>query len=259
MIIGAVIELCGVSRAYETGDGVIHALRDVDLAFGRGEFVAIVGPPGSGKSTLLNILGAIEAPTEGTLRIDGEEVTPASAARLATYRRHTVAHIFQESSLFPSLSVLENVRLGAEVAGRPEADGIARTVLADVGLADRTTQFPARLSEAERQQVAIARAIASGNPVVLADEPTRSLDRPIGLEMLDLFHRQVTVADRAVVLATQDRTLARLADRVIELDDGAVRADARRVRTDRPGRPASEPPYTGRAADPADDEGAHDG
>lgn len=217
------IELRGVSRAYETTGGTVHALREVDLAVDDASFVAVVGPHGSGKSTLLNILGAIELPTSGSVLVDGEDLAMAPPLRLDDYRRHQVAQVFQEASLFPSLTLLENVRLGAGVAGRPDADEEARGALDAVGLGDRAGWFPARLAPGDQRRVALARALASGNPVVLADDPTGGLDIEAGRAILDLLHREVTDADRAVVMATHDTSLVAPADRVVELDAGRIR------------------------------------
>lgn len=139
-------------------------------------------------------------------------------------RRHTVAFIFQAFNLFPGLTALENVRFGADVAGRPDADTVAHALLADVGLGERLEHFPAALSGGEQQRVAVARALATGNPIVLADEPTGELDFHTGVTILELLHRQ-SHDGRAVLVVTHNREISRIADRVIELSSGRIVGD----------------------------------
>jgi putative ABC transport system ATP-binding protein len=147
-----------------------------------------------------------------------------SRGQLAGIRRHTVAFIFQAFNLFPGLTALENVRFGADVAGRPDADAVARATLADVGLGDRLEHFPAALSGGEQQRVAVARALATGNPILLADEPTGELDFRTGVAILELLHRQ-SHDGRAVLVVTHNREISRVADRVVELSSGRIVGD----------------------------------
>ncbi len=167
-----VIELLGAGRRYETGGGTVHALADIDLVVDEGEFVVVLGPSGCGKTTLLNLIGALDLPTSGRVVVAGHDLARAGRSELFRYRRETVSFVFQSFNLFPGLTALENVRFGADVAGRADAVGVARAVLEQVGLGDREDHFPAMMSGGEQQRVAIARALATGNPVVLADEPT---------------------------------------------------------------------------------------
>lgn len=171
-----VIELVGAGRSYETGGGTVHALVDIDLAVDRGEFVVVLGPSGCGKTTLLNLIGALDSPTSGRVVVAGRDLAAAGRSELFRYRRETVSFVFQTFNLFPGLTALENVRFGADVAGRTDSTSVARTVLEQVGLRDRVDHFPAMMSGGEQQRVAIARALATGNPVLLADEPTGELD-----------------------------------------------------------------------------------
>ncbi|MCB0859003.1 MAG: ATP-binding cassette domain-containing protein, partial [Solirubrobacterales bacterium] len=136
------IELDGVGREYETGGGTVAALADVDLQVDAGELVVVLGPSGCGKTTLLNLVGALDVPTSGTIRVAGKDLTATSRAALAAYRRSTVTFVFQTFNLFPSLTALENVRFGADVARRPDAAAASREVLERVGLADRAGHFP---------------------------------------------------------------------------------------------------------------------
>jgi putative ABC transport system ATP-binding protein len=218
------IELHGVSRVYRLDGLAVSALSGVDLSVGAGEFVVVLGPSGSGKTTLLNLVGGLDAASEGEIRVAGRTVTGASRGALAEFRRHTTSFIFQTFNLFPGLTALENVAFGAEAAGRSDTDGIARQRLSEVGLSDRMDHFPHQLSGGEQQRVAIARALATGNPVLLADEPTGELDFRTGVQILELLRAQAT-ADRAVLVVTHNREIARAADRVVELSSGRIVRD----------------------------------
>jgi len=218
-----VIELKGVSRRYEVGDTVVTALDGIDLVVGEGEFVVVLGPSGSGKTTLLNMIGALDSPTEGTIVVGGRDISTASRRHLFAYRRSTVSFIFQAFNLFPSLTAEENVRFGADVAGNDE-DGAAHGALEAVGLADRARHFPHELSGGEQQRVAIARALATGNPVMLADEPTGELDFRTGVSILELLMVQAAEGE-TVLCVTHNREIARAASRVVELSSGHVVSD----------------------------------
>jgi putative ABC transport system ATP-binding protein len=186
-----------------------------------GEFVVILGPSGCGKTTLLNVIGGLDSPTEGRVVVAGHDVTHASRRELFAFRRRCVSFVFQSFNLFPALSALENVEFGADVAGRPDPRAVAAETLARVGLGSRTRHFPHELSGGEQQRVAIARALASGNPTLLADEPTGELDFRTGIRILELLHEQAHTG-RAVVVVTHNREIARIADRVVELSSGRV-------------------------------------
>ena len=220
------IELTGVSRHYELGEVTVTALKSVDLTVAAGEFVVVLGPSGSGKTTLLNIIGALDAPTAGRAVIGGHDVSGATAKELFGYRRTTVSFIFQTFNLFPSLTALENVAFGADVAGRDGARDVAGEVLERVGLGARVHHFPHELSGGEQQRVAIARGLATGNPVLLADEPTGELDFHTGVQILELLERQTEELGTTVLVVTHNREIARMATRVIELSSGHVVADA---------------------------------
>ena len=220
------VRLAGVARRYRMGESTVTALQSVDLTVEHGEFTVVLGPSGSGKTTLLNIIGALDSPTEGTVRIAGREITGASRRELFEFRRHTVSFIFQTFNLFPALTALENVEFGADVSGRGDATGVAREMLGRVGLANRADHFPHELSGGEQQRVAIARALATQNPILLADEPTGELDFRTGVQILELLHGQTHEQDTAVLVVTHNREIARVAHRVIELSSGSVVSDA---------------------------------
>ncbi len=215
----------GVSRHYEIAGGIVKALDQVDLAVDPGEFVVILGASGSGKTTLLNVIGALDTPTAGTALIGGRDITRASRSELFALRRHEIGFIFQSFNLFPGLSALENVRFGADVAGRSDARAASLEVLEQVGLRDRGSHFPHELSGGEQQRVAIARALAAGNPIVLADEPTGELDFTTGVQILELLHDVTHTAGTAVLVVTHNREIARVADRIVELSSGRIVSD----------------------------------
>jgi putative ABC transport system ATP-binding protein len=214
-----------VSRRYQVGGGVVYALRDVDLEIDEGEFVVVLGPSGSGKTTLLNMIGALDAASEGTVTVAGQELTGAARADLFRLRRNTVAFIFQTFNLFPTLTAVENVQCAVEISGhRRGARTIADAALAKVGLADRRLHYPTELSGGEQQRVAIARALATGNSILVADEPTGDLDYHTGVQVLDVLKQQAR-AGHTVIVVTHNREISRIADRVIELSGGRIVSD----------------------------------
>ena len=217
------IDLIGVSKHYQIGPVEVRALDDVDLHVADGEFVVVLGPSGSGKTTLLNIIGALDTPTSGSVSVSGRDITNSSRSELFALRRQTVSFIFQSFNLFPGLTALENVEFGMDVAGKR---GIVapESVIEAVGLGDRTHHFPHELSGGEQQRVAIARALATGNPVLLADEPTGELDFRTGAQILELLIAQAS-AGRAVLVVTHNREISRIADRVVEMSSGHVISD----------------------------------
>jgi len=221
----AVITLTDVAREYRLGEVTVTALAGVSLSIAEGEFVVVLGPSGSGKTTLLNLIGALDSPTRGRIVVGGQDITAASRAELARFRRSGVSFVFQTFNLFPGLTARENVAFGARVAGRPDAGERTEHVMERVGLADRASHFPHELSGGEQQRVAIARALGMGNPVLLADEPTGELDFRTGVQILELLHEQTHASGTAVLVVTHNREIARVADRVIEVSSGAVVGD----------------------------------
>jgi putative ABC transport system ATP-binding protein len=215
------IELEGVGRRYQVGDNEVIALADVTFEVRPEEFVVVLGPSGCGKTTLLNVIGALDSPTEGRVVVAGRDITSSSRKELFEFRRTGVSFVFQTFNLFPALTTLENAEFGADVAGRDEPAAIAAEMLERVGLGHRLGHFPHELSGGEQQRVAIARALASGNPTLLADEPTGELDFRTGIQILELLHAQAHTG-RAVVVVTHNREIARVADRVIELSSGRL-------------------------------------
>jgi putative ABC transport system ATP-binding protein len=215
------IEVRGATKSYRIGDSEVTALAGVDLDVTDASFVVILGPSGSGKTTLLNLIGGLDTPSSGTVRVDGTDLTSMSRRERAAFRRRSVSFVFQTFNLLPGLTALENVTFGAEIAGREDADDIADTALTAVDLARRRHHFPHQLSGGEQQRVAIARALATGNPVLLADEPTGELDVGTGAGILGLLAEQVHQG-RCVLVVTHNREIARMADRVVELAGGRI-------------------------------------
>lgn len=216
-----IIELKDVTKRYGTGPVSVAALREVDLFVAPGEFVVVLGPSGSGKTTLLNIIGALDTATDGTVRVNGIDISAATRRELFSFRQSSVSFIFQSFNLFPGLTARENVWFGVDAAGS-DRDPVA--VLDSVGLGDKLDRFPHELSGGEQQRVAIARALATGNPVMLADEPTGELDFATGVQILDLLQQQ-TGESRAVLVVTHNREISRIADRVVELSSGRIVSD----------------------------------
>jgi putative ABC transport system ATP-binding protein len=219
----AVIELERVTKSYVVGGTEVIALNDVTLSIMEGEFVSVLGPSGSGKTTLLNTIGALDSPTSGTVTVDGDDISKSSRKTLFEFRRRSVSFVFQSFNLFPGLTALENVQFGVDVSGRKDkAD--AREVLSKVGLGERVDHFPHELSGGEQQRVAIARALATGNPIVLADEPTGELDFVTGAQILVLLQEQAAEG-KVVIVVTHNREISRITDRVIQLSSGRIASD----------------------------------
>ncbi|MGD9905735.1 MAG: ABC transporter ATP-binding protein [Vicinamibacterales bacterium] len=220
------MEARGVARVFPMPAGPVTALRDVTLAVGAGEYVAIVGPSGCGKSTLLHVLGCVDTPTRGELLVDGRDVATLSDAERSRIRLTRIGFVFQRFFLLPMLSALENVELPQAEAGvaRAARRARARELLDYVGLGHRGDHRPAQLSGGEMQRVAIARALANRPRLVLADEPTGELDQATGQAIAGLFDR-LHGDGTAVVVVTHDPTIASRAGRVLRMRDGGVAAE----------------------------------
>ncbi|MCZ7539347.1 MAG: ABC transporter ATP-binding protein [Anaerolineae bacterium] len=218
------IHLEQVSKHYQMGQVRVTALDSVSLTIGQGEFVVVLGPSGSGKTTLLNIIGALDVPSAGIVRINGDTLPLGQRGDRFKFRRETVSFIFQTFNLFPGLTALENVQFVLDMAGAPNSHEQAVAVLTSVGLGQRVNHFPHELSGGEQQRVAIARALATGNSVLLADEPTGELDFQTGIQILGLLQRQAADG-KCVLVVTHNREISRIADRVIELSSGRIVRD----------------------------------
>jgi putative ABC transport system ATP-binding protein len=223
------IALQGVRKTYGTGPGAVQALAGVDLTIGPGEFVSIEGPSGCGKTTLLNLLGLLDAPTEGTIDFDGTPVARLPERERSRRRLMGVGFIFQRFYLLPTLTAEENVALPMRGAGRPATERTARTrqLLESVGLSDRRNSRPHQLSGGEEQRVAIARALANDPGLLLADEPTGELDRANTEAVLDVLVAAQQRTGATLVLVTHNPAVARRAHRHLTMADGKVVGDVR--------------------------------
>ncbi len=218
----------GVAKKFLDGDRVLEVLRGADLALHRGEAVAVVGASGAGKSTLLHILGALDRPTAGEIEMEGVAYSRLSDSALAELRAKRVGFIYQFHHLLPEFSALENVLIPGLIAKAPFGAMMARAheLLDAVGLSDRLTHRPARLSGGEQQRVALARALMNNPDLVLADEPTGDLDQETAHTVIDLIWRQTVGAGRSFLIVTHDPTIARRADRILRLADGRLRRES---------------------------------
>ena len=218
------ITLQGIRKVYPAGSGAVCALRGIDLEIAEGVFVSIVGRSGSGKSTLMNILGCLDTPTSGEYILRGQSLAHAPAGVRAEIRNREIGFIFQGYNLAPRLSALENVELPLMFRGMPrgERHRLAKSALEAVGLGERMQHYPAQLSGGQQQRVAIARAIAAHPPVILADEPTGSLDRSTAEDCLALLG-DLNRLGHTVILITHDAASAARADRILTIEDGVLR------------------------------------
>ncbi|NLH97967.1 MAG: ABC transporter ATP-binding protein [Chthonomonadales bacterium] len=213
------IVLDHVSKVYGTGEVAVHALNDICLDVPRGEFVVFVGPSGSGKTTLLNVIGGLDQPTSGTTIVAGTDLGSLNENGLTRYRRDKVGFVFQFFNLVPTLTALENVELVADLVPDPLD---ARKTLETVGLGEHMHRFPSALSGGEQQRVALARALVKRPALVLADEPTGSLDYETGIRVLSVMRDVTREMGHSVLLVTHNSEITRMADRVIHLRSGRV-------------------------------------
>jgi len=220
----------GVTKVYETRGVRTQALRGVDLQVGEGEFTALAGPSGSGKTTLLNLFGALDAPTRGSVALEGQDLSALSASELAALRLAKLGFVFQAYNLIPVLSARENVEFVMELQGIAAAERRQRAmqILEEVELADLADKRPLEMSGGQQQRVAVARAIVSGPRVVLADEPTANLDSRTAGQLLDLMERMNQQRGVTFLFSTHDPQVIEKARRTVRLHDGAVAADERK-------------------------------
>ena len=218
------VEVRGVSRTYGSGRAAVHAVRDVSFDVAPGELVALVGRSGSGKTTLLNLVGGLDRPDAGTVRVAGTDVTALDDAGLVALRRDLVAFVFQSFGLVPVLSAAENVGLPLRLRGLPVTDRERRVrLLLDlVGLADHAEQRPDELSGGQQQRVAVARALAGSPRLLIADEPTGQLDTETGLAVMGLLRGVVEAEGMTALVSTHDPVMVALADRVVRIVDGRL-------------------------------------
>lgn len=218
----ALLSVTDVKKSFATPNGPIEVLRGVNLRVGAGETVAIVGESGSGKSTLLSLLAGLDVPTQGSVCIDGHDLEQLDEARLSELRARKIGIVFQQFHLMGGLTALENVSLPLELQRVPEAESRARSALEQVGLGERATHLPSRLSGGECQRVALARALVVEPALLLADEPSGSLDEKTGTAVNELLFDLVARRDTALVLVTHSDRLSAACDRQVRLEGGTL-------------------------------------
>ncbi len=217
------IEVRNLTKVLVSGDHRLEVLRSIDLTVRKGEVLAIEGPSGSGKSTLLGLLAGFDSPTNGSIRLDGEEITKMDEDRLALLRGRKLGFVFQSFNLIPTLTAEENVMLPIELRGdSSEPLQRAHELLIAVGLKERLSHYPAQLSGGEQQRVALARAFACSPSILLADEPTGNLDSVTGSMVLEILLRINRQEGATLVLVTHDPALSQLTDRIVHLRDGRI-------------------------------------
>lgn len=214
-----IFEAVGLTKVYRMGEVEIHALRGVDLALYRGEFMVMLGASGSGKSTLLNILGGLDAASAGSVRYRDQDLSRATDRELTAFRRDHVGFVFQFYNMIPSLTARENVAIVTDIARDPMKPEEALEL---VGLANRMDHFPAQLSGGEQQRVAIARAIAKRPAVLMCDEPTGALDSGTGIKVLQVIEHVNRTLGTTTAVITHNEVIGSMADRVVRLKDGRI-------------------------------------
>ena len=220
------IRMQSLCRFYEMGDQIVKALDNIDLAFNRNEYVAIMGPSGSGKSTLMNIIGCLDTPSSGTYELNGQNVSEMDDDELARIRNREIGFVFQTFNLLPRLNCLRNVELPLIYAGVDAEERSARALnaLERVGLGDRVNHKPSELSGGQIQRVAIARALINEPSLILADEPTGNLDTPTSRDIMTIFS-DLSEAGNTIILITHEEDIALYTHRHIRLRDGKIESD----------------------------------
>ncbi|WP_414732902.1 ABC transporter ATP-binding protein [Acetobacterium carbinolicum] len=221
----AILEINNLTKTYGKGDTSVTALDHVSFSMNKGEFIAIIGASGSGKSTLMNLIGGIDHPTSGSVKIDGNEIDNLSESELAIFRRRNIGMIYQFYNLIPTLTTAENIMLPRLLDHRkPDPDKLS-SILETIGLSERATHLPSELSGGQQQRVSVGRALINDPAFVLADEPTGNLDSKASREIIDLLKLANKRSNQTLLIITHDEKIALQADRIITLGDGQILSD----------------------------------
>lgn len=227
----ALVELEKITKDYQLGQTIVHALKGITLQIDSGEFVAVWGPSGSGKTTLLNLIGAIDEPTSGNLRLNGQDISILLDDRKSELRNRSIGYIFQGFNLIPVLSALENVMLPLQIQGLSSAEAGRRAIerLKQLGLSEFVKHRPDKLSGGQQQRVAIARALVTNPPMVIADEPTANLDTDTAMKIVELMRNLNRRENTTFIFSTHDQRLLAEMDRLIRLEDGRILGEKKQL------------------------------
>ena len=218
----SILETKDLQKFYGSGDTQVRALDGVNLSVENGEFVAIVGTSGSGKSTLLHMLGGLDRPTSGTVTVDGKNIFELKDEELTIFRRRKIGFVFQSYNLVPVLNVYENIVLPIQLDGRTVDEAFIQQIVKTLGLDGRLDALPSQLSGGQQQRIAIARALAAGPAIILADEPTGNLDSKTSQDVLGLLKVTSQKFQQTIVMITHNEEIAQLAGRIIRIEDGRI-------------------------------------
>ncbi len=218
----SILETKDLRKIYGSGDTQVRALDGVNLSVENGEFVAIVGTSGSGKSTLLHMLGGLDRPTSGTVTVDGKNIFELKDEELTIFRRRKIGFVFQSYNLVPVLNVYENIVLPIQLDGRMVDEAFIQQIVKTLGLDGRLDALPSQLSGGQQQRIAIARALAAGPAIILADEPTGNLDSKTSQDVLGLLKVTSQKFQQTIVMITHNEEIAQLAGRIIRIEDGRI-------------------------------------
>ncbi|MBQ2825850.1 MAG: ABC transporter ATP-binding protein [Clostridia bacterium] len=221
----AILKVTDLRKIYGKDPHSVTALDGVSFSAEKGEFISIIGTSGSGKSTLLHLIGGVDVPDSGSITVDGEEITGLPDKELTLYRRRKVSVIYQFYNLMPMLNVRDNITLPIELDGKKVDDKTLRDVLKTLGIEDKEFYYPGQLSGGQMQRVAIARALITSPAILLADEPTGNLDSKNTSEIMQLFRDSNKKYNQTVIVVTHDENVARMADRVVQIEDGRIVKD----------------------------------
>lgn len=217
-----ILETINLGKIYGKKETSVNALKDVNLKINKGEFVAVVGPSGSGKSTFLHLIGGLERPSNGTIKVDGKDICCLSDKELAKYRRQKVGFVFQQYNLIPVLNVKENIELPLKLDNKKVDEDYINDLMDLLGLSERKNHLPNQLSGGQQQRVAIARALSAKPSIILADEPTGNLDTKTTEEVIELLKMSIKKYNQTLIMITHNENIAKKADRAISIIDGEL-------------------------------------